>query len=200
MIYRLHDWHDLRPFGIDVLTGEACRVGTRILCDLTPEGRRIVADLLGVPDHPDGFGVSWNGGKADSSILLPRDLWHDLAVWCLLSRCVEVCDTRHERDAKESLAYWDLNDLRELARLDPADVDCDHWLPLLAARETRFFYYGGTTVDGIDRIFSNDDWAYWRRHVEYLKHSQSLGRFYRVRTEQPGVGTRCRHAFSGRVA
>jgi hypothetical protein len=198
LIYRLHDWHDLRQFGIEALTGEACRVGVRVLCDLTPIGAQIVSDLLGVPEG--SFPDAWNGGKAVSSVLLPRDLWHDLAVWCLLSRCLEVCDTSRERDAKESLAYWDLNDLRELASLDPADVDCDHWLPLLAAREPRFFYYGGTTVDGIDKLASDDDWRYWDRHLDYLKHSGQLGRIYRVRTEHPGVGTRCRHAFSGRVA
>jgi hypothetical protein len=200
LIYRLHDWQDLRQFGIDVLTGEACRVGTRILCDVTDDGMDVVCDLLGLPKSSAAFEPSWNGGKAVASVMLPRSLWHDLAVWCLLRRCAEVLDTRREAAAKESLAYWDLNDLRELAQLDPADVDCDHWLPLLAAREPRFWCYGGETVDGIMADSSMDDWRYWQRHVDYLKHSRSLGRFYRVRTEHPGVGTRCQHAFSGRVA
>jgi hypothetical protein len=198
MIYRLHDWHDLRQFGVEALTGEACRVGTRILCDLTPAGAGIVCDLLGISEGT--LADSWNSGKAVSSIMLPYSLWHDLAVWCLLSRCVEVLDKRPEATAKESLAYWNLNDLRELAKLSPEDVDCDHWLPLLAAREPRFWYYSGVSVDGIDKLASDDDWLYWNRHVDYLKHSQSLGRFYRVRTEHPGVGTRCQHSYSGRVA
>jgi hypothetical protein len=198
MIYRLHDWHDLHPFGIEVLTGEACRVGTRLLSDLTPAGSQIVCDLLGISEG--SLADAWNGGKAVSSILLPRSLWHDLAVWCLLSRCVEVLDTRDELSAKDSLAYWERHDLRELAKLDPEDVDCDHWLPLLAAQEPRFWYGGGVTVEGIDKLAGDTDWGYWERHLDYLKHSGQLGRMYRVRTEHPGVGSRCRHAFSGRVA
>lgn len=36
-------WDDLAEFGIVPLTGEACGLMYRILCDLTDRGKRIVA-------------------------------------------------------------------------------------------------------------------------------------------------------------
>ena len=35
-------WDHLRPYGIDLLTGEACSLMYRLLCDLTQSGKSIV--------------------------------------------------------------------------------------------------------------------------------------------------------------
>ena len=41
-------WRDLAEYGIEVLTGEACRIGARYLCDLDERGARIVRSLMGL--------------------------------------------------------------------------------------------------------------------------------------------------------
>src|SRR6185437_12156064 len=91
----IHNLDDLKQFGIRALTGEACRVGTRILCDLTKEAEEIVCDLLGincVRNLPSTtFSASWNGSGATGSFMLPHGLFHDLAVWCLIHKgCREI--------------------------------------------------------------------------------------------------------------
>jgi hypothetical protein len=42
----ISNWDALREYGIDALTGEACSLMYRILCDLTQNGKRI-PDLAG---------------------------------------------------------------------------------------------------------------------------------------------------------
>ena len=86
----IHCYTDLHQFGIRFLTGEACRVvgSGRVLCDLTAEGRKILSDLLGVPQA--GFTGNWNSG-AVASFMMPPGLFDDLAAWCLLlSGCHRV--------------------------------------------------------------------------------------------------------------
>ena len=95
----IHTLRDLEQFGIRALTGEACRVGTRILCDLTFEAEKIVCDLLGINyvsyNKYATFPPSWNGNGASGSFMLPHGLFHDLAVWCLIHKgCREIMVVR----------------------------------------------------------------------------------------------------------
>ena len=39
---------DLRPFGIDLLTGESCALSRRLLCDVTEEGKSLILKALGL--------------------------------------------------------------------------------------------------------------------------------------------------------
>src|SRR5262249_18376788 len=85
----IHSLEDLKQFGIRALTGEACRVigSGRVLCDLTDEGMKTVADLLGLQPAlkpPGPFCANWNSG-AVASFMLPRSMFRNLAEWCLLS-------------------------------------------------------------------------------------------------------------------
>ena len=84
-------WDHLRPYGIDALTGEACSLGYRLLCDLTARGRAIVERCLGVKIQSE----NWNGGPKDdphvASIMITPDMIVPLAVFALLeSGCHEV--------------------------------------------------------------------------------------------------------------
>ena len=45
----ISSWDDLKAYGIDPLTAEACGLGYRLLCDLTAEGKKIL-ELNA--DHP----------------------------------------------------------------------------------------------------------------------------------------------------
>jgi hypothetical protein len=87
----LHNLNDLEQFGIRALTGEACRVGRRILCDVTDQGRKIICDMLGIYNNEHVFSESWNGRGASGSFMLPYGLFPDLAVWCLIHKpCPEI--------------------------------------------------------------------------------------------------------------
>lgn len=79
----LRNWHDLSEFGIHCLTGEACGIGMRLLCDLTHGGAKLVREFLGLPyDCP--LMENWNSG-AVASMMLSHGAFVDLAAFCLLS-------------------------------------------------------------------------------------------------------------------
>jgi hypothetical protein len=87
-------WNDLRPYGIDLLTGEACSLMYRLLCDLTEQGKRIVERCLSVEIQSE----NWNSGSQDdphvASIMLTQEMLVPLAVFALLeSGCHEVWTT-----------------------------------------------------------------------------------------------------------
>jgi hypothetical protein len=86
-------FRDLIPYGIDALTGEACGLGYRLLCDVTAKGKVILEKLWGVQSlslHPN-----WNQGTPDNphigSIMLTPDMWQPIGIFALLeSGCREV--------------------------------------------------------------------------------------------------------------
>lgn len=92
----LNEFNALGQFGINVLTGEACKFGMRLLCDLSEEGADLVRRFFGAPDM-DCFPPNWNnymphGGQPVASVLLPRSVMHDLMVFALFTvdGCSEV--------------------------------------------------------------------------------------------------------------
>jgi hypothetical protein len=96
--HRITCWQDLSEFGIEVLTGEACLIGARHLCDLDERGARIVRALLGLP-HDCKLAENWNSsgriGPHVASIKLPTDLFIQLSVFCLFDAgCKHVIVTR----------------------------------------------------------------------------------------------------------
>ena len=90
-------WNDLRDYGIDLLTGEACGLSYRLLCDVTARGKRTLEKALSIPNL--GLAENWNCGSDDEehvgSIMLPPDALSFLAVFALLeSGCSEVLVTK----------------------------------------------------------------------------------------------------------
>ena len=84
---------DLTPFGIEPLTGEACGLSYRILCDVTEGGRTILAKALGIPKL--ALPSAWNRGSATDphvgSVMLPFEMLVPIAVFALLeSGCSEA--------------------------------------------------------------------------------------------------------------
>lgn len=53
-------WNDLERYGIVPLTGEACGLMYRILCDVTARGKRLVEKALSVAEVR--LAESWNRG------------------------------------------------------------------------------------------------------------------------------------------
>lgn len=82
----LHSWNDLKPFGINILTGEACSYSMRLLCDLNEDGVEIFEHFLSV--RREGFADNWNtyvGEKAAiASIMIPYTIFRDLTTFILL--------------------------------------------------------------------------------------------------------------------
>ena len=111
----MRDGRDLENYGINLLTGEACRVGRRVLTDLTERGRRIVADMLGLGDQR-GFAENWNsrvgGEPAVASFMLPNSMIRELMVWCLIKDgCTAIIETDEEyiygREDSDDLQQWE---------------------------------------------------------------------------------------------
>ena len=84
-------WSALEGYGIVPLTGEACSLMYRILCDLTQSGKRTVERCLSVTIQSE----NWNTGSKDdphvASVMLTQEMIQPLAVFALLeSGCREV--------------------------------------------------------------------------------------------------------------
>ena len=72
---------ELRRFGFNILTGEACNVGLRMLVDMTDQAAELYATFLGgcyptVRNHNSG---------ATRSAFVPREMFDSLMIFCLLS-------------------------------------------------------------------------------------------------------------------
>ena len=95
----IHDWNDLRTYGINYLTGEACAVGKRLLCDVNERGHRLICSVFGLPPNTtlsDNWNGTVNGEPAVGSILLPRFSFGFLAAMILLEsgcQCAVVMQT-----------------------------------------------------------------------------------------------------------
>ena len=96
-MHKISCWDDLRPFGIDLLTGEACGLSYRLLCDVTQKGKQTIQKALGVADL--GLPDNWNRGDPHDphvgSIMLVPELFIPLAIFALLEHgCREVWRTK----------------------------------------------------------------------------------------------------------
>ena len=78
----IRTWRDLEPYGIISLTGEACKLGIRMLCDLTNDGVNIIGRVFGLRGG-DCLAENWNSTGV-KSILLPYSIFNDLAACCLI--------------------------------------------------------------------------------------------------------------------
>ena len=87
----ISDWAALRDYGIEALTGEACSLCYRMLCDLTQNGKAIVERALSVEIASE----NWNSGSEDdphvASIMVTTEMIVPLGVFALLEAgCTEV--------------------------------------------------------------------------------------------------------------
>lgn len=91
----IHSLNDLRPYGINVLTGESCALSRRLLCDVTKEGRDLILKALGIPDIslPSPWNNSWDNEPVVGSILLDRETLQTICILALF-------------ESKETLEVW----------------------------------------------------------------------------------------------
>lgn len=90
---QIHTWSDLRQFGINALTGEACAYSMRLLCDVNEDGRDALCDYLGI--KPEGFNAPWNSTVHEKlalgSIMLSRETLMPLAQFLLFRAGALAC-------------------------------------------------------------------------------------------------------------
>jgi hypothetical protein len=89
MIY-IRGWNDLKKYGIDLLTGEACAIVYRGLFDLTQPGLDLVTRTIGACEIKAPSNM--NGDGAIASMLLPYSMFEALAVMALfeVEHCAQV--------------------------------------------------------------------------------------------------------------
>ena len=93
----IRTWDDLSAHGIIPLTGEACGLSYRILCDVTARGKKIIEKALDVAQL--GLRENWNHGNSDDPhigcVMLAPELLPFLGVFALLEGgCREVWLTK----------------------------------------------------------------------------------------------------------
>lgn len=91
MSLQLHNWSGLQQFGINALTGEACKYRMRLLCDMNEDGIELIRDFLGMQivlnpkaQFADNWNSAVNGKPALVSIMLPRGIFDDLCKFALM--------------------------------------------------------------------------------------------------------------------
>ncbi|MFO0887906.1 MAG: hypothetical protein U0790_02045 [Isosphaeraceae bacterium] len=128
----VNSWRDLERYGIELLTGEACGLGYRLLCDMTAQGKKIIERCLGLKDL--GPAEGWNRGRPGDphvgSIMLTHEMLTPLAVFALLeSGCKEV--------------YLVKNSVVGIEASDPADT-LEPMKRVAGVEYARRFAYRGT--------------------------------------------------------
>ena len=136
-------WNDLTPFGIEILTAEACGVSYRYLCDVTEKGRKVLSVAFGIPDFT--LAEAWNQGTDTEphvgSIMLSPCMLTPIGVFALLeSGCTEVRLYKNGR-----LLGVELSDL-------PADIVVPSGLG--KDEFVRKFSYGGTAGSRNQHVMS----------------------------------------------
>lgn len=118
----VRDWRPMKDFGVDVLTGEACGLGMRLLCDLTAAGADLIREFFSLSGTNFPFARNWNHGTDEdphvASVMLPVSIFRDLAAFAMLENgYVTVITTTKQaiygftdhRDAEEYLKLIDAN-------------------------------------------------------------------------------------------
>ena len=103
-------WDDLREYGVKPLTGEACGLGYRLLCDVTEEGHRIIERCF---DVTITLAEPWNR-EAIGSIMLAPETLVPLGVFALLeSGCCGAW--RHKDGSVVGIEAGDAEHMRAFA-------------------------------------------------------------------------------------
>jgi hypothetical protein len=174
---------DLRELGINLLTGEACGLAMRILCDLNEDGIKLWETFTRSKADTEG----WNDGKA--SVMIPNSMFRDLWIFGQVmkgTRYVFIGGYVFGKDWTET--HYDLENWVDNPRSGGSYDDgkgityrhpVDTWKPSAMA--------------------TNDDesWAHVQKAIE--EGYFYINRVY-AKSSHPGTGLDNQHAMSGRIA
>jgi len=139
----IHSWDDLSRHGIVPLTGEACGLMYRILCDVTARGKKTLEKALAVAEL--GLHENWNRGTDTDphvgSVMLAREVLPFIGVFALLEDgCFEVWLTKG-------------NEVVGIERSDDAE-DVERFKRFHRDDLVRRFAYAGTAGDRNQHMMS----------------------------------------------
>jgi len=77
-------WDHLKQFGINCLTGEACKYAQRLLCDLNEDGAALIMDYLGVTMLRENWNSTVNDKPAVASVMLHRESLQQIAQFAIM--------------------------------------------------------------------------------------------------------------------
>lgn len=149
---QFREWRDFRAAGIEVLTGEACGLNIRLLCDLTEPGRKLFCKVFGLDLATNKLGEPWNRGSAASphvaSVMLARDQLPVLSVFAALEQpgVVECYTVYNKRGEWQGTYGFNNADRLQLAE----------WLKVIEGfdQSARRYAYEGTAGDRNTHAFS----------------------------------------------
>lgn len=104
----------LRNMGIDVLTGERCAVGMRLLCDLTKKAKELIEEFLGARLQCD---EAWNT-LGSYSMMLSYETLREIWIFYQLVKCRRVVMETNVGCDAVSLEDWEA----EYKPMDPETV------------------------------------------------------------------------------
>ena len=123
------NWNDLKQFGINPLTGEACAYSMRTLCDLSQKGAELMCDFLGLQIRSPMstvFAANWNSNVGEdtsvASVMIARGLFPDLCRFALFKANMELAVRKPDGSWS---GYADLDDEMRKRIVDMAN--CDKW-------------------------------------------------------------------------
>ncbi len=113
-------WGDLKQFGLVPMTGEACALGMRMLVEVEPRGEVILHQFFNV------YRMEYHSFGKSKTVMLPRSIFNELAVFCLLTlpNIVEVWDIENfgmngieQKYAERAQAVWEEAQKHEMQSL-----------------------------------------------------------------------------------
>jgi len=136
-----YDFSDyLKSIGINILTGEACGLSMRLLCDIDDKAQRLLSDFFGGVEFKSS---GWNSYEK-KSIILTRSTLNDIIIYSVCEQypIVIKCSYKNKRDRFETNHLRGLNSREELEKIKP-HYDRIH------NGNFRVFYSSGTSASGM---------------------------------------------------
>lgn len=182
--YRSGD--DLKELGIRLLTGEACGLAMRVLCDLNEDGIKLWETFTRTKVVPES---NWNSSDGDSaSVMIPHGMFQDLWIFGHVMRGTKyvILGGYVFGDDWEETHYdlenWETSPRSGGSYDDGKGITYRH--PVKTWRPTA--------------MATNDDES-WAHVLEAVDRGYFyISRVY-AKSTQPGTGLDNRHAFSGRT-
>jgi hypothetical protein len=126
------NYRGLDTFGIRCLTGEADKLHFRVLCDLTESGVVHLSEFFG--GGIEFLCDNWNSG-AVASVMLPRSILEDLALFCAIRNFNDVVKIVNCRGYESGVYYFEKDE--EKATFLNSVSDEDSYIIYEGQKETR---------------------------------------------------------------
>ncbi len=141
-----------RFLGINVLTGEACRLGQRLLCDLTEDAKALVQQYFGAEIKFDKNNNSMVGDEpAVASMMLGRDTLREIAVFGMMAKnCLAIIDS-DKKTGFNRIAIFDQALLGQYQRSNQEQFDNAAKLGISSGD----FYKSPSLIEGVYSIRPN---------------------------------------------